>query len=1717
MTAREPQSSRRTQRFPRHPRYEVIRQLGTGGAGAVFLARDRLEDNQKVALKLSHQEITPREIQREFRILRELRHPGISRAFDCGCIADTGQTYFTMEYVRGNNLKETSTRLRQGSLTRLLQIFVQVAEILEYVHGRGLLHLDIKPANLIVTRGRVTLIDFGIFENSHQKGLHKTRGTALFTAPEIFAGRNADGRADLYSLGATLFYALTGKYPIFGKTLTEIAYNHQHTPPQKATGVSGAVDQLLGKLLAKAPHDRFENATELKNAILDIDQSATAADIFRLRDMDFVGRKRETKDFFHWLEGVRKQSGPSALVLEGEPGVGSSRLLDRFRTELAAEGVYSITLTSDARHDSGGMRRLVEALLVLNPLSRAERSRYLFLLTAIGAATHAPSLRDIEQLDLKQIRTRIYRDAVALLKALDSPCVIIVENFEKSDTQLRDFVRRLGAETFAPGTGVILAHRPSAEVDVLFKSREMKKIRLKGLSRTELLKAASEATPTLGFGSVKELVGRSQGNPGILVRLVRAALRNDTELTRTDDAQNLNRLHTRRIEALSEGARKTLLFLTLFDRPTKSTLLRAMTGLDTRALERTLHTLHNLEFLRLERRGYVLEDPGLVEVVTAAFSDAEITAAHSNIGACLHTKAGLETESAHHLLAGGQIEDVPRAAHKAIALLDNAGRVEEATDLLDRVVEALPEGTTRRSFLEQRADLHSKSGQFDRAREEFESLLEDAKAANSDQLRILRKLGAVHQRAGDQTKALATLEEALHIIENAESPNEHLHILNELAALHLFRKDFAQSRTFANRGLELLGSIEEGSLDEETFALHRLNFHSILGHILLRQFEYRNAAKELTRGLEMSERIGTLSNSALILNNLGVAYHQSNRLTDALRVYSRASTLARKMGDETALFSIQCNVAGIRARRGEMKAAAELLAEVQKMPHSRRSERARMFFLHSQSLVDRLAIKDCAETLNEIVKLADALPDPLFASYGRIYLLENEIVHGRWAHARKIIKKIQVLDIGDDSQFQRAFDSRVALLDALCGKRENALTTIRRGLLDRFTNNGVSQPHHGDLWDCTLTANALIELEEYATARDMLTWALAHFQRSRQHPGTLECALLLAELALGENKVEEVEKGLQQARKALSQHDSSPGSRGAAFRIPFAETRLGLASRFSNPSYIGDRLDDALANLSDTNSEATWLVDLTRQEISGPSSQHNAKASLSVFLKSLHREDRKSYSERDHRSRLGLNALEPTSTSTHKRKSDTPTAVLLGLKSCHDAETALRNILDHIGTSRGAIFLETHTGIETAASVNLDRSDRDRLTDVAFRVSPGRKNGFVFANVYRPDNRRSGVLCVDAPARVDIRSLMDFLELAGILLQGTLTEPEVRANRFEATGLLIKDSEKTRTMIASSVKGIESPKMKEVLALAQRTRPSMLPVLITGESGSGKDHLARWVHSMSTNKDGPFLGLDCSAIPESIVEAELFGYEEGAFTDAQSSRHGYLLAAQSGTLYLDNVDSIPLEVQGKLIRVLETSSVRPLGGQKEIKFNVRVIASSKRDLKDLSDIAEFRSDLYFRLAGICLRLPPLRERVEDIEDLVEHFQRQLAGAAPKLTSSAMEVLKSYEWPGNVRELESLLSRMALTADASVGKAEVVRALGLEKGGSQFPRWVFQGQTYEEAVANTKKEYLLHLFERFDGDLEKVARELGTTKRCVYLRFSRAGIRPGELRDPGKAQ
>ena len=231
----------------------------------------------------------------------------------------------------------------------------------------------------------------------------------------------------------------------------------------------------------------------------------------------------------------------------------------------------------------------------------------------------------------------------------------------------------------------------------------------------------------------------------------------------------------------------------------------------------------------------------------------------------------------------------------------------------------------------------------------------------------------------------------------------------------------------------------------------------------------------------------------------------------------------------------------------------------------------------------------------------------------------------------------------------------------------------------------------------------------------------------------------------------------------------------------------------------------------------------------------------------------------------------------------------------------------------------------------------------------------------------------------------------------------------------------------------ESPAMREMLGLAHKVAESEVSsVLLQGESGTGKDLVAKAIHYHSSRADHPFVAINCAALPSTLIESELFGYEKGAFTDAKARKEGMFEQAEGGTLFLDEIGELELSLQAKLLRVLEESSFRRVGGLKDLPLDVRVIAASNRDLKSESEAGRFRADLFYRLSVIQLDIPPLRDRGDDIRVLAEHymtnFRSRLRKDVNTITPEALSAFSSYSWPGNVRELRNVIERAMILED-----------------------------------------------------------------------------------------
>jgi len=349
-------------------------------------------------------------------------------------------------------------------------------------------------------------------------------------------------------------------------------------------------------------------------------------------------------------------------------------------------------------------------------------------------------------------------------------------------------------------------------------------------------------------------------------------------------------------------------------------------------------------------------------------------------------------------------------------------------------------------------------------------------------------------------------------------------------------------------------------------------------------------------------------------------------------------------------------------------------------------------------------------------------------------------------------------------------------------------------------------------------------------------------------------------------------------------------------------------------------------------------------------------------------------------------------------------------------------------------------------------------------------------------------------------------------------ELEIVVGRALEHRRLLEENRKLRAAIEDRYRlenlvGKSAP-MQALFELIRKVAPSDVPVLITGESGTGKDLVARALHGLSTRAQAKFLSVNCAALPESLLESELFGHERGAFSGAVRDRTGYFREADGGTLFLDEVGDMTLAHQAKLLRVLESGELTPVGSEHSVHVDVRVLTATNQDLERMTKQGKFREDLLFRIETVRLHLPPLRERREDIPLLAAHFIEQAAlgspVAPPRLGAAAMRCLLEHTWPGNVRELAHAIEHAVLVADGEEIRPEDLppRVIGKPASGENIIPEGSMGQLYRDVRRAFDRRYFRDILERAEGNVSAAAALAGIHRATFHKKLRELGLEAG---------
>jgi two-component system, NtrC family, response regulator AtoC len=446
-----------------------------------------------------------------------------------------------------------------------------------------------------------------------------------------------------------------------------------------------------------------------------------------------------------------------------------------------------------------------------------------------------------------------------------------------------------------------------------------------------------------------------------------------------------------------------------------------------------------------------------------------------------------------------------------------------------------------------------------------------------------------------------------------------------------------------------------------------------------------------------------------------------------------------------------------------------------------------------------------------------------------------------------------------------------------------------------------------------------------------------------------------------------------------------------------------------------------------------------------------------------------------------------------------------------DDEQSIRKLCMTVGESLGFTCMEANSG-ETALALLEEQPAHMILTDL---VMPN-MSGLEFLEKAKKLFPRTEVAVMTGHGSIETAVQAMKLGAYDYISKpfSPLEELRLFLRRMAEKIRLVEENQflRDRMDTETDLHGIvgSSAKIQDVLRMISRLKDTRTPVLITGESGTGKELVARAIHFRGSFAKQPFVAVDCGSLVPTLIESELFGYEKGAFTGALKSKTGLFQSANGGTIFLDEIGELPLELQAKLLRVLQEKEIRPVGSNQKVKVDVRVIAASNRDLESEYHKGTFRKDLYFRLNVVTVRLPGLRERRSDIPILVHWFlDRYSPGSSIQVTSAAMKCLLQYDWPGNVRELENCIERaIALgdrcTIDISDLPATIASAPQEISSAGSSP--VISSTDLEDIERAT----IERVFEHVKGDKALAGKMLGISRATLYRKLKRynIGTRPG---------
>ena len=1712
-------------------RYYLSGIIGRGRITTIHRAHGSFLD-KPVALKIlqTREQAELETFKNEFKLLCQLSHPKIVQAFDFG-LTINGFPFFTCELIEGADIKSYAQKVK---LRDIIPVVLQLLETLDFLHLMKITHGDLKPTNILVEEQKsgnpsLRLIDLGLATIGKQQDFSNWKGTQGYIAPEILRGEEFDHRADLYSLGVILYEIVTGKLPFTGPDYISQAKSQLEDDKHLASDIPESVAEPLRnhivRLLSRNPEERPQSALELLEEVEKMDGGksvphATYSICSLLASYPLVGKDAPSSSFQEHYSAVESEQKGKFILITGELGLGKSRFLKEceiFCELEAAPLVRCRTFSSLETVDELYHSILKQLSLICKDVKPDLLQRHENLQT-----------QDSDKLTLNKILS----DSIAeVAQILEKPLVITFDDLDSWELEQLEFLSYLSPHLeqnkiiivacLSIGQSQSAQDKKSKQMEEKLKAMlgsTLQKVGLQPLSLLDYMVFLKEALNAPKCEAVLELIYSKSGGNFLLINQIFDFLSKNRGIRRTSGGFEIDKTILENFtltDQLADEIEERLSRLTFESLNILSTaavlgpefesgLLDGMCQDDAVDIYTGLNEIISeglLKFEKSDKSEHLCFPNGLVrDYIYKKIEPAKKEELHRKAGDVIQEiskdkNEGVVKQLAYHYYLGKDLELAFKYSILAAEKAEKECSYESAIHFYLHALEYYQESfgkflKLKEEILERIGILYDLIGEPAKGLDYLKraaSVLQERKGSVKLLSQILGTIGNIHVRLGEFEEAISYYEEGLRALSQTNYLVERTALLNDLGLAYQRKQELQKALNYLHESIELL--------EKENLAVVQLaDAYRLKGVVCWMEGEYESSLSSYSKSAEIYKKVKDPKGEGMVLNNLGILYFDKGEPEKALEQLNKVLAIPEIHNDTALLSSLYNNLSVSYIELCDWEKAEKMCRKNLVLREKIDSEEGIGLALNNLGFINsQKGLLGSASTYHQKAKRIFEKLNQKLGIAKSIFL--QAIVHYQRGEFSKGVK---LLD--EAITIYRDFSAKLGLADGLC-----------------------------------LLAKINLENNEMVDAERFFREALKLYEEQKHNFGIMESLLGMTQVALSRDNFNEAEAFLAQVEKLLSENRNPylvalcKQTKGVLLqqRGFFTEALEQLTEAAKIFRKIHSKYE--LANTYILIGKVKQMQKLTK------ASRQYLNQALFLF-KELQNQKMMEVIEQLIQSTGDISAIESDRLNTFYRFSALVNEVF-------DTDELLKNSLDLaislLGAERGAFILlnPLSNDLELKASKQIESETREDalniskqvITEVTQKEEPliiedAQTDSRVNLNISVVMYNILSILCVPLKIRgqvvgtiyLDHRSIpnvfskddLEFMKAFGNLISAALEKSQLYQKMSEE--LFQVRNEAIVKYYYPEVIG-QGEKMQEIFALIEKIANSRTSVLLIGESGTGKELVANLIFRNSSRVDKPFVKVNCAALPESILESELFGIEEKVATGV-NSRKGKFEQAHTGTIFLDEVGDMSLSTQAKVLRVLQEREFERVGGSQTIQADVRIIAATNMDLEEKIQNNTFRKDLYYRLNPITIKLPPLRERKEDIPLLVEYFLEKFVkeNRKPKLkmTSEVMSAFLDYPWPGNVRELSNVIEKGVLLSEDTVFSR---KALPLYlRTGREFSRLFGQGKL-EEILLSVEKQIILSALESRGWNQSKAARRLGIPESSLRRKMEKLRIeRPVKL-------